>query len=102
MYGLTVRFDLKPGAATAFDELVAATVDGIRAHEPDTLVYATHQVEGEPDARVFYELYVDYAAFEEHELQPHTRRFLDARDQYVHTARVERLVLGASKGTDQA
>lgn len=101
MYGLVVRFDLHPGAEDAFDELVAATVDGIRAHEPGTLIYATHLVDGEPSVRVFYELYADYAAFEEHERQPHTRAFLGERDNYVAAARVERLHLGASKGAGQ-
>lgn len=101
VYGLVVRFDLHPGLEDGFDELVAATVEGINALEPGTLIYATHTVEGEPSTRIFYELYRDFAAFEEHERQPHTRHFLANRGKYIKTARVERLALGASKGTDK-
>src|SRR5207245_10922949 len=51
-------------------------------------------------ARVFYELYRDAAAFEEHERQEHVRRFLDERSQYlVGPPRVEFLHVQASKGT---
>ncbi len=36
-----------------------------------------HALEGEPDVRIFYELYDDEAALDEHEAQPTTRAFLD-------------------------
>src|SRR5205809_961757 len=61
--GLVVRFALKHGAGDAFDRLTSETVEQIRAHEPGTLLYAVHRVEGDPDARLFYELYRDRAAF---------------------------------------
>ncbi len=82
-FGLVVRFRLRPGAADAFDRLTADTLRQIRVHEPGTLVYAAHTVHDEPDQRVFYELYTDRDAFEEHERQPHVRRFLAARDQHL-------------------
>ena len=66
-FGLVVRFTLKDGAAAAFDRLTAETVTKIRAHEPGTLLYAVHRVEGQPQSRVFYELYRDRAVFDEHE-----------------------------------
>lgn len=83
MFGLVVRFMLKDGAAADFDRLVGETVPEIHKHEPGTLVYAVHQVEGEPQIRVFYELYRDRAAFEEHERQEHTIRFLAERHRYL-------------------
>lgn len=99
MYALTVRFDLKDAAsAEAFDSLVERTGEGIRQLEPGTLAYVTHRVDGEPLARVFYELYRDRAAFEEHEKQPHTVRFLSERDQYIAAVRVEFLTLHTAKG----
>lgn len=73
-------------------------MQGIIDHEPGTLVYSTHTVESEPLARVFYEVYRDRDAFEEHERQPHTRRFLDQRSNYVADFRVEFLTLAAAKG----
>ncbi|WP_024799359.1 putative quinol monooxygenase [Nocardia sp. BMG51109] len=99
MFALVVRFDLQDAAkAGAFDRLVAETVNGIIQHEPGTLVYSTHTVENEPLARVFYEVYRDRDAFEEHERQPHTKHFLSERDKYVSSSRVEFLTPAAAKG----
>ncbi|MEU0086882.1 antibiotic biosynthesis monooxygenase [Streptomyces sp. NPDC006274] len=83
-FGLVVRFMLKgDDAATAFDELCVRTLEGIRELEPGTLVYVSHVPDGEPLVRVFYELYTDRAAFEEHEAQPHVRRFLAERETFL-------------------
>jgi quinol monooxygenase YgiN len=103
VYALAVRFDLKDAAsAEAFDRLVEVTGEGIRRLEPGTLAYVTHFVDREPLARVFYELYRDRAAFEEHERQPHTVRFLTEREQYVSHVRVEFLQLHTAKGVADA
>ncbi|MEV1026972.1 antibiotic biosynthesis monooxygenase [Streptomyces sp. NPDC050264] len=83
-FGLVVRFTLHDEeAASAFDELCARTLEGIKANEPGTLTYVTHTPEGEPLVRVFYELYADRAAFDAHETQPHTKYFLAERGQYL-------------------
>ncbi|MGV9278084.1 putative quinol monooxygenase [Streptomyces griseosporeus] len=82
-YALTVRFTTRDAdAAQRFDALVERTLEGIR-NEPGTLVYVVHVPEGEPLVRVFYELYADRAAFEAHEEQPHTKRMLAEREQYL-------------------
>ncbi|MEU0503038.1 antibiotic biosynthesis monooxygenase [Nocardia sp. NPDC005998] len=99
MFALVVKFDLfDQDAADAFDQLVADTVRQIIEHEPGTLVYATNTVDGEPLSRIFYEVYRDRDAFEEHERQPHTRRFLDKRSEYVASFRVEFLAPAVAKG----
>ncbi|SQE00675.1 Antibiotic biosynthesis monooxygenase [Parafrankia sp. Ea1.12] len=99
MFGLVVRFNLLPGAAGRFDRLVAETLPLIVSSEPGTLVYATHVVEGEPDARIFYEVYQDRAAFDEHERQEHVRRFLSAREEFLAgPPRVEFLTGVGGKG----
>ncbi|MYZ11436.1 antibiotic biosynthesis monooxygenase [Streptomyces sp. SID2999] len=83
-FGLVVRFTLRDAeAAKAFDALVSETLEGIRAHESGTLAYVVHTVADDPNARLFYELYADREAFDEHERQEHTRRFLSEREQYV-------------------
>lgn len=103
MFALVVKFDLFDAEkAAAFDELVAETVKSITENEPGTLVYATHTVDGEPLSRLFYEVYRDRAAFEEHERQPHTRRFLDQRGEYVESFRVEFLAPAVVKGLPAA
>ena len=49
MIGLCVRFTCKDQAsAEAYDRLVAETVEGIKVHEPGTLIYAVHEVQGQP------------------------------------------------------
>jgi quinol monooxygenase YgiN len=101
MFGLFVRFTCKDQAsAEAYDRLVAETLEGIKANEPGTLVYASHTVEGQPLQRIFYELYRDRTAFEAHEASPHTRRYLEQRDQYLADTDVDWLTLQAGKGTD--
>ncbi|GGM03824.1 hypothetical protein GCM10010129_54180 [Streptomyces fumigatiscleroticus] len=82
--GLVVRFSLaSQEAAAAFDELCAQTMEGIRTREPGTVAYVCHVPVDEPLTRVFYELYVDRDAFEDHEAQEHTKRFLAEREQYL-------------------
>jgi quinol monooxygenase YgiN len=101
MFGLSVRFTCRDAdSAARFDRLVAETVPEIRDHEPGTIVYAVHTVEGQPLQRIFYELYRDRAAFDAHEEQPHTRRFLAEREQYLAGREVDRLSLLMGKGTD--
>lgn len=96
-FGLVVRFTLRDqDAATAFDDLCAETLEGIKAQEPGTLTYVTHIPVDEPLVRVFYELYADRAAFEAHEAQAHTKRFLAEREQYL--AGVEVTFLDATAG----
>ncbi|MBP2402657.1 putative quinol monooxygenase [Streptomyces syringium] len=88
-FGLVVRFTLRDAdAAEAFDELVSRTLEGIRRHEPGTVVYMNHRVPGEPEVRIFYELYEDRAAFDAHEQQPHIKHFLEAREEFVSRTEV--------------
>lgn len=98
-FGLVVRFTCKDQAsAEAFDRLVAQTVEKIRAHEPGTLVYAVHEVEGQPLQRIFYELYANRAAFDAHEAQTYVNRFLVEREQYLSTTEVDFLTPQVDKG----
>lgn len=99
MFALVVRFDLKDiDSAADFDALVAETAVGIKEYEPGTLLYATHSVADAPLSRVFYEVYRDRDAFDDHERQPHTIRFLNERENYVSKTRVEFLSLESAKG----
>ncbi len=99
MFGLMVRFTCKDQeAAAAFDELVARTGEQIKAHEPGTLIYTVHRVDGRPLERIFYELYRDKDAFEVHESQEYVRAFLSAREQYLSSTEVDRLDFVSGKG----
>ncbi|MFF7714757.1 antibiotic biosynthesis monooxygenase [Streptomyces sp. NPDC007988] len=101
-FGLFVRFTLRDGAAADFDTLVRKTTAAIEAKEPGTLVYACHTVEGAPHERIFFELYRDHAAFEEHERQEHTRHFLAERNKYVTKTEVDRMTPFAGKYPTEA
>jgi quinol monooxygenase YgiN len=92
MFTLIVRFDL-PDAASAetFDALVAQAVPLIREREEGTLTYLPYRVTDEPLARIFYEVYRDAAAHEDHESRPHTQEFLTAVRSIVTSIRVESL-----------
>jgi len=90
VFALVVRFDLRDeAAARAFDALVAETLPSIRDLEPDTLVYAVHEVVDAPLSRVFYEVYRSPEAHRAHEATEHTSRFLRDKDQYVTDVRVD-------------
>ncbi|MFF9768389.1 putative quinol monooxygenase [Streptomyces sp. NPDC014636] len=88
---LCVRFTLREGAGEPFDDLVRETTAAIRAHEPGTLVYACSEVEGAPELRVFFELYADHGAFEEHGRRPHIRHFLAECEKYTERTEIDRL-----------
>ena len=97
MFALVVRFDCRDlAAADRFDELTAEVVRDIAEKEPGTLTYATHAVEDEPLARIFYEVYRDREAFEAHEAAEHVRRFHARKDPLLVGTRVEFLQPGAS------
>lgn len=88
-FGLVVRFTLRDAdAAEAFDALVCRTLEGIRRQEPGTVAYMNHHVPGEPNVRIFYELYENRAAFDAHEQQPHIKNFLAAREEFVSRTEV--------------
>lgn len=97
-FGLVVRFRLRLGQEENFERLVAETVPRIHEKEPGTLLYLCQCVEGKPAERIFYELYRDRAAFEAHEEQVHTRRFLAEREKFVESFEVDFLSHSAAAG----
>ena len=103
MFALVVRFYLRDeGAAKGFDKLAEETVAKIKENEPGTVIYAVHKVKDAPLSRIFYELYESREAFDAHEGQEHTRRFLDGRGQYLTGTRVEFLEPPMGKGVIDA
>lgn len=91
---------MRAGSEEAFDRLVSETVALIGEREPGTLMYVVHEIEEVRGGRVFYELYRDRAAFEEHNAQEHVRRFLVEREQYLsQPPRVEFLNLRLGAGS---
>lgn len=103
MFALVVRFYLRnEEAAKDFDKLVEETAVRIQDNEPGTVIYAVHKVKDASLSRIFYELYESREAFDAHEQQVHTRRFLDERGQYLTGVRVEFLESPLGKGVIDA
>lgn len=65
MFLLLVEMNARPGAASELASLLSGLLDVAR-REPETLVYALHRQQANPDAFVLYELYRDRAAWEIH------------------------------------
>ncbi|GAA3114818.1 putative quinol monooxygenase [Streptomyces echinatus] len=99
---LCVRFTLRDGAGEAFDELVREAAAAVLEHEPGTLVYACSEVEGAPHQRLFFELYADRAAFDEHGRQPHVRHFLSQSEKYAERMEIDHLQPYAGKYPSQS
>ncbi|MGJ7441302.1 putative quinol monooxygenase [Aquipuribacter sp. MA13-6] len=99
MIGIVVRFDVHDqDAAGEFDRLTAVAVAAIREREPGTLVYATHRVQDDELARVFYEVYADQAALQAHEDGAHVQAFHAAKDPLLaRPPRVELVRPGPAK-----
>jgi quinol monooxygenase YgiN len=68
------KFTAQPGRG---DELVAAVEEMFDTvlNEPDTLVYALHREDAEPDVVWMYELYADQRALDVHGRSDAARRF---------------------------
>ena len=92
-----LRFELKDDAAArGFDALAEKLLAAARDAEPETLVYVFHTVEDAPLSRVVYEVFANQDAAERHGSTHYFQRAMVELDQYVVTARMERL--GAPHG----
>jgi quinol monooxygenase YgiN len=96
LYGLIAIYTLAEGQDGEFDELAERVVEQVRSHEPDALVYAVHSVPNAPMQRIFYEVYRDQTAYEEHKRQSYIHRFDVERANFVLATNVIEL------GTQQA
>jgi quinol monooxygenase YgiN len=96
-YGRLSIFTLLDDKADEFDRLAERAAEGVRAAEPDTLVYVIHVVPKAPMQRIIYEVYRDRAAFEAHERQPHIQQFAADRRSCVLATNVIDLRLKYAK-----
>jgi quinol monooxygenase YgiN len=95
--GQITVYTLLDGREEAFDRLAADLVKAALAAEPDTVVFACHEVVGGPTQRIFYQLFKDEAAFAAHRGQAHLRRFLADSRTHVLATNVIELKLGPAK-----
>lgn len=97
MYGQITVFTLVDGRTEVFDQLAGAVVQAARTSEPGLLVFSTHDVAGAPNQRIFYQLFRDRTAFEEHQRLPHVRQFLAQSRLFVSATNVIELALNSAK-----
>ncbi|MFB4298094.1 putative quinol monooxygenase [Actinomadura sp. NTSP31] len=95
--GQITVYTLLDGREDAFDRLAADLVRAARSAEPDTLIFACHEVVNGPTQRIFYQLFRDEAAFAAHRRQPHLQRFMAESRTHVLATNVIELRLGAAK-----
>ncbi|MFC4912131.1 putative quinol monooxygenase [Actinomadura gamaensis] len=95
--GQITVYTLLDGREEAFDRLAADLAASARSSEPDTLVFASHQVVNAPTQRIFYQLFRNEAAFAAHQRLPHLRRFQAESRPHVLTTNVIEIRLGAAK-----
>ena len=96
-YGQITVYTLLDGRESAFDQLSRETVRAAQQGEPGTLIYACHEVVGAPTQRIFYQLFRDQAAFEEHQRRPYVRQFLAGSRPHVIATNVIELRLDTAK-----
>jgi quinol monooxygenase YgiN len=77
MAGPTVVAKLRAstGKGDALAALLVEQCGVVRATEPGCVAYRLHRADGDPDLFLFYEAYVDDAAFETHRRSPHLAAF---------------------------
>ncbi len=76
MYAITIVLEPKPGHEASLLNACLATVEASRA-EPGNLFFDV-LVSESPREVVFYEAYVDEAAFQAHMAAPHTKAWQEA------------------------
>ncbi len=67
----TARFNIGAGKEGEAAELIQKLVAAVEEKEPDVLVYIAHRPEGKPNEVLFFEVYRNAAAVENHGKQPH-------------------------------
>jgi quinol monooxygenase YgiN len=93
-YGRITMYTLHDGHQDAFDRLAAEVTRAVIERDPGTLVYACHSVDNAPLQRIFYQLFRDAAAVENHTRQPHVQRF--AAEARAHAASTNVIELTAT------
>ncbi|WP_305883755.1 putative quinol monooxygenase [Actinoallomurus soli] len=96
-YGRITMYTLHDGHQEAFDRLAAEVTRAVIEREPGTLVYACHSVDSAPLQRIFYQLFRDAAAVENHTRQPHVQRFAGEVRSHVAGTNVIELTATAAK-----
>lgn len=97
LFGLIAIYTLVEGGGDDFDRLAERTVQAVRRNEPDTLLFVVHTVPNAPLQRIFYEVYRDRTAYNDHRMQPEVEDFFAKHRPYVLATNVIELDLRYAK-----
>lgn len=78
---VVARLRAAAGNGDALAALLTEQAAAVRAAEPGCLVYRVHRSTEDPQLFLFYETYVDDAAFETHRNAPHVAAFRQRRER---------------------
>jgi (4S)-4-hydroxy-5-phosphonooxypentane-2,3-dione isomerase len=83
VFSLTVQVQVDPEKQAEFLAAITANAETSVRDEPGCLRFDVSAVEGDEHRFVFYELYRDAAAFEEHRAAPHFRAWRAVADRTI-------------------
>ena len=78
---VVARIRAAKGKGEALAALLAEQAAAVRKAEPGCLVYRVHRSTKDPDLFLFYEAYVDEAAFDAHRQSAHLGAFRQRRER---------------------
>jgi (4S)-4-hydroxy-5-phosphonooxypentane-2,3-dione isomerase len=88
LFVLIAEIQVKPDTVEQFIPLILANAQASVRNEPGCYQFDVTQQADDPTKFVFYEVYADAAAFENHSKQPHFQTFFEkAKDMIVSRVR---------------
>jgi quinol monooxygenase YgiN len=85
MLTVVARLRAAKGKGDALAALLSEQAATVKRAEPGCLVYRAHRSIEDPELFVFYETYVDDAAFEFHRKAPHLAAYRERREREALT-----------------
>jgi quinol monooxygenase YgiN len=77
---VVARIRAAKGKGDALAALLIEQCGVVRMSEPGCTAYRLHRAADDPELFLFYETYVDSAAFEKHRVAPHVASFRERRE----------------------
>ena len=83
---VVARLRAAPGKGDALATLLVEQAATVRGTEPGCLAYTAHRSTNDPELFVFYEVYEDDAAFDQHRRSKHLAAYRERREAEGLTA----------------
>jgi len=80
MFTVIAKIRAAKGKGEALAALLKEQAAAVRKAEPGCLIYRPHRSTEDPDLFIFYEMYIDDAAFDLHRKAPHLAAYRERRE----------------------